>query len=356
MEQEKKASPASNGRNRHGKHGDRRRNSNKKFKKPAEQPKQKQKHEVFANTDSPGKASREITETVRENIGLNNLNKKSRFQETPKNGVESEIFSKNGSRSNSKKTYVAAHVDEGEFEIDTEFLKRLESLDAEEEFQRLTKSESGSKNAETEIQKVEVVGIRFKTSGKVYYFAPGSIKTKKGDFAIVETARGQEFGEVALGNAFVRETDIIPPLRPVIRIATPEDHAHNAENKEKEKEAFKIAAEKISMHKLEMKLIEAQFQAPLLFYLIRANRFPRACEGPCLCFQNENRAEADRNTRRGKTHRRTRNMRQTALLCTLFKRFRTGIDKDGEGTEPVAQFRQDFGCVRQAYVLPALRI
>ena len=81
---------------------------------------------------------------------------------------------------------------------------------------------------------VEVVGIRFKPTGKVYYFNPGNIKLQKGSYAIVETARGQEYGEVAMGNTMVSEKDTVPPLRPVIRGATEADIRHHDENKKKE--------------------------------------------------------------------------------------------------------------------------
>ena len=122
---------------------------------------------------------------------------------------------------------------------------------------------------------VEVVGIRFKSSGKVYYFAPKGKALKRGEYAIVETARGQEFGEVALGNKKVKESETVSPLRPVIRIATEADNKHNAENKEKENEAFRICNEKIIAHKLDMKLIDAQYtfdNSKLLFYFTSSGR------------------------------------------------------------------------------------
>ena len=95
---------------------------------------------------------------------------------------------------------------------------------------------------------VEVVGVRFKKVGKVYYFAPEGIKAEKGQFAIVETARGPEFGEVFVANKFVGTSEIVPPLRPIIRIATNDDVIHNEENNKKEKEAFSICLEQIAKH------------------------------------------------------------------------------------------------------------
>ena len=122
---------------------------------------------------------------------------------------------------------------------------------------------------------VEVVGIRFKNSGKTYYFAPGEYTVKKGEYAIVETARGREYGEVSLGNTMVKETDTVPPLRPIIRIATEADREHHKENKRLEEDAFRICNEKILAHGLDMKLIDAQYtfdNSKLLFYFTSAGR------------------------------------------------------------------------------------
>ena len=122
---------------------------------------------------------------------------------------------------------------------------------------------------------VEVVGVRFKKVGKVYYFAPEGIKAEKGQFAIVETARGPEFGEVFVANKFVGTSEIVPPLRPIIRIATNDDVIHNEENNKKEKEAFSICLEQIAKHELDMKLVDAQYtfdNSKLLFYFTSAGR------------------------------------------------------------------------------------
>ena len=122
---------------------------------------------------------------------------------------------------------------------------------------------------------VEVVGIRFKASGKTYYFDPSGISLRKGEYAIVETARGLEYGEVALANTKVSESDIVPPLRSAVRIATDADKAHNLENKKKEEEAFVLCNERILAHKLDMKLIDAQYtfdNTKLLFYFTSAGR------------------------------------------------------------------------------------
>jgi len=115
----------------------------------------------------------------------------------------------------------------------------------------------------------EIVGIRFKNTGKTYYFAPGEIQLKKGDCAVVETARGLEFGFVSVGNSQVPASEIVPPLRNVIRKATEEDAVKYEEILAKEKEAFGICLEKIRTHELEMKLIDAEYtfdMSKLTFY------------------------------------------------------------------------------------------
>ena len=124
-------------------------------------------------------------------------------------------------------------------------------------------------------EKVEVVGVRFKKVGKVYYFAPEGIVAQKGQFAIVDTARGPEYGEVFIANKLVGISEIVPPLRSIIRIATPEDTVHNEENTKKEKEAFSICLEQIAKHELDMKLVDAQYtfdNSKLLFYFTSAGR------------------------------------------------------------------------------------
>jgi len=121
----------------------------------------------------------------------------------------------------------------------------------------------------------EVIGIRFKDGGKVYYFAPNGNKAKSTDYAIVETARGVEFGKVYQANTFVSNDEIVAPLRPVLRIATEKDIRTHEENKKKEVEALKICQKKVAEHELEMKLIEAEYTfdgAKLTFYFTADGR------------------------------------------------------------------------------------
>ena len=121
----------------------------------------------------------------------------------------------------------------------------------------------------------KVIGVRFRTAGKVYFFAPGGLDIHTGDKVIVETARGVEFGSVVTGIKEVEDDKIMQPLKPVIRIATQEDVRKEAKNREKEKEAFDICLEKIRKHGLEMKLIDAEYtfdNNKVLFYFTADGR------------------------------------------------------------------------------------
>lgn len=121
----------------------------------------------------------------------------------------------------------------------------------------------------------EVIGVRFKNIGKIYYFDPKGISVNTGDCVIVETARGVECGEVAIANREVDDSQIVPPLKPIIRIATEADFKTLEKNAEKEKEAFKICEEKILQHKLEMKLIFVEYTFDcnkILFYFTADGR------------------------------------------------------------------------------------
>ena len=122
---------------------------------------------------------------------------------------------------------------------------------------------------------INVLGVRFRTAGKIYFFSPGGLELKAGDKVIVETARGVEFGSVVTGIKEVPDDQISQPLKPVIRIATQDDVRREAKNREKEKDAFKICQEKIRKHGLEMKLIDAEYtfdNNKVLFYFTADGR------------------------------------------------------------------------------------
>ena len=121
----------------------------------------------------------------------------------------------------------------------------------------------------------KVIGVRFRTAGKVYFFDPLQFEIKRGDHVIVETARGIEFGTVVAGVHEVEDDKVIQPLKPVMRLAGERDIEQEAANKEKEKEAFKICKEKILKHGLEMKLIDAEYtfdNNKVLFYFTADGR------------------------------------------------------------------------------------
>ena len=120
-----------------------------------------------------------------------------------------------------------------------------------------------------------VIGVRFRRAGKVYYFSPGKLNIQKDDHVIVETARGVEYGHVVIGMKEVEDDKVIQPLKPVIRLATAQDDAQEEGNREKEREAFQICLEKIRKHKLDMKLIDAEYtfdNNKVLFYFTADGR------------------------------------------------------------------------------------
>lgn len=121
----------------------------------------------------------------------------------------------------------------------------------------------------------KVIGVRFRTAGKIYFFAPGKFNITRGDNVIVETARGVEFGRVVSGPKEVKDEEVVQPLKPVIRVATEQDRHIEEKNREKEKDAFKICLEKIRKHGLDMKLIEAEYtfdNNKVLFYFTADGR------------------------------------------------------------------------------------
>lgn len=120
-----------------------------------------------------------------------------------------------------------------------------------------------------------IVGVRFKKPGKIYFFDPQNFKISNKDFVIVETAQGEEYGEVVISNRTMPDEKIVKPLKRVIRIATYKDKKHYEENKKKEKEAFEICKEKIKEHKLDMTLTDVEFKfdnSKVLFYFTADGR------------------------------------------------------------------------------------
>lgn len=120
-----------------------------------------------------------------------------------------------------------------------------------------------------------IIGVRFKKPGKIYFFDPDGKTVSKGQFVIVETAMGKEYGEVMIANRVLPEEKIVAPLKKIIRIATEKDKKQNEQNKKDEKEAFKICEKKIKEYKLDMKLMDVEYKfdkSKLLFFFTADGR------------------------------------------------------------------------------------
>lgn len=122
---------------------------------------------------------------------------------------------------------------------------------------------------------INVIGVKFRTAGKIYYFDPAGMDIKYRDHVIVETARGVEYGTVVFAPQEVADDMVVQPLKPVLRVATPQDDATHQNNRDKEEEAYKICLEKIREHGLEMKLIDTEYtfdNNKVLFYFTADGR------------------------------------------------------------------------------------
>ncbi len=122
---------------------------------------------------------------------------------------------------------------------------------------------------------VRIAGVRFKTAGKVYYFDPDTLDIKAGDDVIVETARGMEFGTVTMDITEVSESDIVAPLKKIVRIANEKDHKQHIENVKKKEKALKMCQEKVDKHGLVMKLIDVEYtfdNSKIVFYFTADGR------------------------------------------------------------------------------------
>lgn len=122
---------------------------------------------------------------------------------------------------------------------------------------------------------IKVVGVRFKSAGKIYYFDPGELDIPVESFAIVETVRGLEFGKVVIDEREVQEKDVVLPLKKVLRLATPEDIEQMEKNKSKESEAKEICLQKIISHDLPMKLVDVEYTfdgSKVIFYFTAEGR------------------------------------------------------------------------------------
>ena len=203
----------------------------------------------------------------------------------------------------------------------------------------------------------KVIGVRFRTAGKIYFFAPGKFEIKRGDNVIVETARGVEFGRVVSGPKDVKDEEVVQPLKSVIRMASDQDRRTVEKNKQKEKEAFKICLEKIRKHNLEMKLIDAEYTFDgnkILFYFTADGRidFRELVKDLAAVFRT--RIELRQIGVRDETKIRggIGICGPAAVLQHISDRILGSIDQDGERTESIAEPDENIRRMRTAYVLP----
>lgn len=202
----------------------------------------------------------------------------------------------------------------------------------------------------------EVVGIRFKEVGKVYYFDPDGKTFEKGDRAIVETARGVECGEVTMGNSVVDDSEIVKPLKSVIRAATKADLERVRENAEKEKKAFSVCEEKILKHKLDMKLVNVEYTfdgGKILFYFTADGRvdFRELVKDLASVFRTRIELRQIGVRDEAQNARRLRHLRQTVLLQDLSRRLSACFYKNGKGAGLVAESSKNKRHLRQTDVL-----
>ena len=120
-----------------------------------------------------------------------------------------------------------------------------------------------------------IIGVRFKKPGKIYFFDPDGKRIDKGNFVIVETSMGKEYGEVAIANRNIQDEKLVKPLKKIVRIANARDKKQHEENKKKEEEALKICKEKVKAHKLDMTLTDVEYKfdrSKLLFFFTAEGR------------------------------------------------------------------------------------
>ena len=122
---------------------------------------------------------------------------------------------------------------------------------------------------------IKIVGVRFKNAGKIYYFDPVELELEKNMDVVVETARGLEYGTIVVCPKEIDESELVSPLKPIIRVATDEDRQVYIENKEKAKETFELCQQKIKEHDLNMFLIDCEYtfdRNKLIFYFTAEGR------------------------------------------------------------------------------------
>ena len=194
----------------------------------------------------------------------------------------------------------------------------------------------------------QIVGVRFKPAGKIYYFDGNDLELHLDDGVIVETSRGLEYGYVVTMPTEA-EKDEENPMKPVIRRATIKDMAQLERNKAREKSAFDICLQKIEKFKVPMKLLRAEYtfdRNKIVFFFTSDGRvdFRELVKELAAVFH----------TRIELRQVGVRDEATAAVLCDIPRRFRSCVDQDGEESGTVAESDEDFRCLRASYVLPAL--
>ena len=201
----------------------------------------------------------------------------------------------------------------------------------------------------------EVISVKFRNKGKVYFFAPNGLTVEKGANVIVETAKGLEFAECATGNHQVDDETVHPPLRPVVRLATAEDVKRAEENRRREKDAAEVCRQRIAKHGLDMKLVDVEYNfegSKLLFFFTAEGRvdFRELVKELAGIFKT-------------RIELRQIGVRDEARMlgglgicgrpfcCAQFLDDFQPVHQDGQDTGVEPESRQDLRLLRQAYVL-----
>lgn len=171
-----------------------------------------------------------------------------------------------------------------------------------------------------------IIGVRFKKPGKIYFFDPNGNTIEKGNFVIVETSMGKEFGEVVISNRNIPDEKLEKPLKKIIRIATNKDKKHHEENKKKEQEALKKCEEKIKEHKLDMTLTDVEYKfdrSKLLFFFTADGRvdFRDLVKDLAAIFKTRIELRQIGVRDEVKRLRRKRNVWKRTMLLFIFRKF-----------------------------------
>ena len=194
---------------------------------------------------------------------------------------------------------------------------------------------------------MKVISVKFKESGRAYYFDPKELEIKEGEFVIVETARGVECGEVVRSAHEIASGSFPREIKPVIRLADGVDVRRMRQNRADEKATFELCEKRIAAHKLQMKLVDAEYtldRSKLVFYFTADNRVDFRELVKDLAGQFHTRIEL-----------RQIGVRDESKMLGVFEKLPAGFHQDGKGTGVESEPGQDQRCMRPFDVLPGLR-